>query len=43
MLEKYQEMLEELKKQSRGPAILAEMKKTLKIMKGELEDVRVFN
>ena len=36
MLEKYQEILEELKKETRGYAILNRMKKTLKIMKGEL-------
>lgn len=37
MLEKYQKMLEELKMQSRGPAILEWHKETLKIMKGGLK------
>lgn len=37
MLEKYQNMLKELKKQSRGPAILEKMQETLKTMKGEFE------
>ena len=33
MLEKWQKMLEELKKQDRGKAILKEMTKTLLILK----------
>ena len=37
MLEKWQEMLQELKKQSRGQAILGRMESTLEQMKGELE------
>lgn len=37
MLEKYQVLLSELKKQSRGTAILNQMKNTLENMKGELE------
>lgn len=37
MLEKYQNMIKELKKQSRGQAILNRMNNTLKIMKGELK------
>lgn len=40
MLEKYQQMLEELKKQSRGYAILNRMQETLEIMKGEVEQCR---
>lgn len=36
MLEKYQDMLKELKKQSRGPAILDRMEGTLKVMKNNL-------
>lgn len=36
MLKDWNKMLDELKKQTRGYAILAEMNKTLKIMKGEL-------
>lgn len=40
MLEKYQKMLEELKKQSRGPAILQWHKDTLEKLKGELEQCR---
>lgn len=38
MLDKWQEMLEDLKKFSRGPAILAWHKETLKIMKGGLKN-----
>ena len=37
MLEKYQQMLEDLKKQSRGYAILNQMQNTLIIIKGDLE------
>ena len=37
MLDKWQEMLEELKKQSRGEAIAGRMQETLKEMKGGLE------
>ncbi len=37
MLEKWQDMLQKLKKKSRGEAILSRMQNTLKIMKGELE------
>lgn len=37
MLEKWQTMLEELKKESRGPAILNTMQNTLKEMKGGLD------
>lgn len=40
MLKKYQNLLEELKKQSRGPAILNRMQETLKIMKGELKQCK---
>lgn len=36
MLEKWQKMLEDLKQESRGEAILKRMKNTLKQMKGEL-------
>lgn len=36
MLEYYQNLLEDLKKQSRGKAILEGMKKQLDRMKGEL-------
>lgn len=36
MLKRWQTMLEELKKQSRGPAILSRMESTLNQMKGEL-------
>lgn len=37
MLDKWQEMLEELKQQSRGEAILNRMTDTLNKMKGGLE------
>lgn len=37
MLDKWQEMLEQLKKQSRGNAILNRMTNTLNEMKGGLE------
>ena len=37
MLEKWQQMLEDLKKQSRGKAILGRMENTLEKMRKELE------
>ena len=39
MLEKYQRMLEDLKKQSRGQAILSRMQSTLKIMKEKKKSI----
>lgn len=41
MLDYWQSMLEELKKFSRGPAILEWHKETLKRMKGGLKNVRI--
>ena len=42
MLEKYQNMLKELKKQSRGSAILDRMQNTLEKMKGELSQCQKY-
>ena len=41
MLDYWQNMLEELKKFSRGPSILEWHKETLKRMKGGLENARI--
>lgn len=41
MLEEWQNLLEDLKEISRGPAILEWHKETLEIMKGGLRDVRM--